>query len=160
MRKTSGWLRGLALAAMLLCPMWPAAAIDEGRTREGLAYVTGGITLEERETLQKSRGDYSLWLTTAYAKSGAFLSDVRVVVRGSKGQTLFDRTIVGPWLFLKLPLGRYEIEAHYGGSERKARTTIHPGDHHQVFLYFDSREPDTPDSPHRTPREDRKGLVR
>jgi hypothetical protein len=48
----------------------------------------------------------------------------------------------GPWLFVNLPVGRYEIEAIHQPAGRarieiqRGSTQIHPGERHQMVLYF------------------------
>jgi len=69
-----------------------------------MAFATGGVTSEERESL---RADYA------------------------------DRRLDGPWLFMDLPLGRYEVEAQFGDVVQRPEVTVHAGDHHKLVFYFD-----------------------
>ncbi|HUJ73613.1 MAG TPA: carboxypeptidase regulatory-like domain-containing protein [bacterium] len=55
--------------------------------------------------------DYPLKLTFAERKSGAYLADVTVKIRNSRGHLLLDRASPGPWLFVKLPPGTYWVQA-------------------------------------------------
>jgi hypothetical protein len=75
---------------------------------------------------------------TAALRTGAHLADVRVSIRDAKKQLVFDGRLEGPWLFIDLPLGRYDIEASYNNETQKRATTIHRGDHHQAFFYFNT----------------------
>ena len=136
---------GLCLAAACLFSSGSpvALAASRGQTAQAWPWVSGGVSLEERRALRQSAGAYSLWVITATEHSGAFLANVRLRVKNEQGQTVFDGALDGPWLFIDLPLGRYTLEAHFGGSPRSPvqdevrTTTIHPGDHHQVVFYFD-----------------------
>ena len=92
---------------------------------------------EELQALHARRDDYSLWLVTAAKRSGAHLADVRVKISDREGRTVFEGLLDGPWLFIDLEVGRYTIEASFDDETQKKTTTIHPGDHHQVFFYFD-----------------------
>lgn len=125
----------------------PAAALQRGTSATGVDYVSGGVGDDEQKLLQAQRRDYSLWLTTAVRGSGAHLAGVLVRIREAEtGLLVLDHRMDGPWLFAKLPVGRYEIEAirqelALGRIEiERGSTTIHPNDRHQMLLYFDTGE--------------------
>jgi hypothetical protein len=132
------------IAALVLALAVPLAqAIERGSSPAGVEYVSGGVGDAELRALHTERGKYSFWLTTAALKSGAHLASVRVRIVDTKSrQTVLEHTMDGPWLFAALPLGRYEVEAALlntatGRLEvQRGVTTIHPGDHHQMLLYF------------------------
>ena len=65
------------------------------------------------------------------------ISDVVVRILDSNKSVVYDSRLAGPWLFLDLPLGRYDVEATFNGETQKRVTTIHPGDLHQALFYFD-----------------------
>lgn len=120
---------GLALATT-------AWSMQAGKTAQGYEFTTGGVSTEELTSLHAGRAKYNLWVVTAAMGSGAHLADVRVVIRDAKGKPAFEGNLHGPWLFINLPLGRYEIEASIGKETHKSVTTIHKGDLHQAFFYF------------------------
>ena len=125
------------LLALALCLAGSAQAVQEGATSQGYRYLSGGVSEEEQVSLHAQRERFSLWVITAAKKSGAYLSDVRVKVTDSQQQVVFDAPLDGPWLLIDLPLGRYVVEARVNGETQQRVTTIHPGDHHQAFFYFD-----------------------
>lgn len=132
--------RKLALLCTLvaLIAAAPAAiAQTTGRTALGGAYASGGIGADEIAALDAQRAKYSLWLVTAAKTGGAYLSDVHVRITDAKKALVLDHTMAGPWLLVDLPLGRYDVEASYGGQTFTRPTTIHAGDRHQIVLYFD-----------------------
>ncbi len=146
--RRSGFFRGrLGVVLALMLGAGLACANDRGQTSAGWSYVSGGVTYEEQVELHAGRHAYSLWVVTAARKSGAYLADVRVHVRDAAQHEVFDRALDGPWLFLDLPPGAYTIEAVLGGQTQRGRTTIHRGDHHQLFLYFDVDEQVGEDQP-------------
>jgi hypothetical protein len=116
------------------------SAMQEGQTAEGIRYASGGVSETEQLAMQVRRTGFSLWVITAAIKSGAYLADVRVTVKGAHDQIVFDAPIDGPWLMLDLPIGRYEVEAQYAGQTDRQITTIHEGDHHQAVFYFKVNE--------------------
>lgn len=140
-------LRGALLGTALTLLCATAAALHSGTSPTGVAYVSGGVGHDEQQALQARRADHSFWLTTAVRRTGAHLSGVLVRIReADSGLLVLDHRMDGPWLFAKLPVGRYEIEAtlqdlRLGRIEvQRGTTTIHPGDRHQLLLYFDTGE--------------------
>jgi hypothetical protein len=124
---------------------WSVTYALEQACTVDLPYISGGIGSTEREALYKERGSYNLWLTMAAKGSGAYLSDVHVRILDKRlQQPVLLHTLAGPWLFVQLPVGRYEIEASYsessGSSSQllKRTVTLQPGSHRQLVLRFDA----------------------
>jgi hypothetical protein len=137
------------------CLVAGAQAVQEGKTAQGHAYVSGGVSQAEQAYLHARHESFSLWAVTAAKKSGAYLVDVRVKITDAQQRVMFDAPLDGPWLLIDLPQGRYDIQASLGGETQRAVTTIHPGDHHQAFFYFPvdaevspERDQSTPGSPY------------
>ena len=137
-----------AVVALTLAAWFPAAtAIERGTSAAGVVYASGGVSHSELQELHAQRQNYSFWLTTAALKSGAHLADVSVRITPLRGtDPVLNHTTGGPWLFAALPPGRYQVEAVFKPSPdrptqvRRGLTTIHPGDHHQMVLYFDTAD--------------------
>lgn len=127
----------LPLLAMAALPPDAAWAVQRGRTLQERAFASGGVSDGERQELQARREAYSLWVITAALRSGAYLSDARVSIRDAIRQVVFDGPLDGPWLFIDLALGSYEVEVTWQGQTARRTTTIHAGDHHQILVYFD-----------------------
>lgn len=127
-----------AVVLALLAGSAAAFATQTGKTPQGIDYVSGGVSHEELSALHERRDAYSLWVITAASKSGAHLAEVLVTVRDGAQRVVFNRRLDGPWLFIDLPLGRYQVEAALNGKSQQRVTTIHRGDHHQLFFYFDT----------------------
>lgn len=111
--------------------------------KNGYECISGGIGLSEREELLKQRNAFSLWVITATEKSGSYLSDVTITVLDQKNkQKLMTYSMNGPWLFVALPSGSYELEAKRPASGTGARETIKKsvnivnGEHQQAVFYF------------------------
>lgn len=127
---------GLAVAATLAAG---SAAADpvRGKTEAGFAYAMGGVTVSDLQDLERHKDRFSLWITTAAKKTGAYLADVQVRITSADGRLLFNAPIPGPWLFIDLPPGRYRIDAAHRGKPQTRTTQIHPNDRHQLLFYFD-----------------------
>lgn len=128
----------LALALALSAAAPAALALQAGTTAQGLSFVSGGVSVEELSALHARRDAFSLWVITAASKSGSHLADVMVTIRDGGKREVFAGRLDGPWLFVDLPLGTYRVEATLGGQMQQRTTTIHRGDRHQLFFYFDT----------------------
>lgn len=120
-----------------------AQAAGSNCSSKGIACVSGGIGGTEREEMQQHAKQYSLWIRTAADKSGAYLADIKLTVRDVKShETILSTTLDGPWAFIALPAGRYEVEASYRDPGKnsdqvvKKSTDIKTGDHRQMVIYF------------------------
>lgn len=91
-----------------------AAPVQE--TRGEVTVMHGGIGLEDRAVLAQKASDHNLRLTFARKGSGAYLSDVKVVIRNKQGAVLVDTVASGPWLLARLPAGEYTVAATEQGN--------------------------------------------
>jgi hypothetical protein len=130
-------LSAILLATLTLSALPAEAQPSRGRTSDGIAFATGGVSVSEQQDLERHKDRFSLWVTTAAKKSGAYLADVQVKISDSAGKVLFNAPIPGPWLFIDLPPGRYTVEAAHRGKPQTRSTQIRAGDRHQMILYFD-----------------------
>lgn len=104
-----------AAAALKNRPPQPSVDIVRGKTEAGYAFVSGGISLDQRNTMQAERAAYSLWVATVAKPSGAYLVDVdlRIVRVGGNKAVVLQRKMEGPWLLLALPEGSYEVTGSF-----------------------------------------------
>jgi hypothetical protein len=79
---------------------------------EGTRYLVGGIGSDERETIENLGTDFNVKLVFAQT-SGDYVSDVRVVIDDVNGKRVAHVVTNGPWLYVKLPPGRYRVKATY-----------------------------------------------
>ena len=96
-----------------VCVAGPAAAVTDGVTTQGLRYVTGGITDDERNALLASSEPHGLKVVTVARPSGAYLAAARVVIADADGRQLLDTQLDGPFLQVELDPGRYTIDVEF-----------------------------------------------
>lgn len=89
---------------------------DIEKTPDGIAYVAGGIGIEAQQRLDaKARADdFNLKLVFTLHE-GNYIADVDVVMKDQQARTVLQEMADGPFLFAKLPAGRYTVEATYEG---------------------------------------------
>jgi hypothetical protein len=135
-----------------LDPLAGKPSLARAETPSGLPFLSGGVTVEDRATMNTERAQYSLWVTTVAKPSGAYLAgaQLRVVDLKSKAVVL-ERVMEGPWLMLSLPAGQYQVEARF---KRRSSDTfqtlseqvsIAKGGLRQTVLRFDSSALVSPD---------------
>jgi hypothetical protein len=84
-------------------------------SEEGVRYLVGGIGSDEREMIENLGMGYNVKFVFADG-SGDYVSDVRVVIDDLHGKRLAQVMTNGPWLYVKLPPGRYRVEATYAAT--------------------------------------------
>lgn len=106
---------GVALIGLAVMAA-PALAADEPLVQQadGVSYVSGGVGDEERDRILSIGKDFNLKLVLA-TRSGAYLSDVNIVIVDGRGQQRLDVKSDGPLFYAKLPAGRYKIKAAANG---------------------------------------------
>ena len=135
-----GWaVAAAAVSVVAMAGASPSGALepDFGVTADGRPYLTGGIGLEERQALARSKPDFSLRVTTAARGSGAFLSGVRIRILGTGDRSLLECELSGPILLVDLLPGQYEVEAATAGQVLRRRTTVVSGGAREIYFYFD-----------------------
>jgi len=142
---------GLALAPLAA----PAAdPVSEVRDYAGVAYVTGGVGLEERAQLEALGTEFSLRLTFALT-TRSFLSDVPVRILDSGGQAVLEATSDGPILFARLAPGAYVVEA--GPPDELQRQSVQVVAGRQTQVNFFWRPIDHGGEPDRVPTQEETG---
>jgi len=132
---------------ILVAALAAAAAIAQPRVRsqDGVSWVSGGITDDERGELVLMLPSHNLKLITAAERSGAYLTDAGIVIVDARGAKVLDTRLEGPWFLAQLPAGRYELQLTHDGVTQK-RTVIIPavGRRDGHFYWKDASSADEP----------------
>ena len=114
----------LSFAGIAL-PIQAARAVDVQQDR-GIAYATGGVGQDERDTLKSMENQFNLALQFS-AQGGAFLSGVRVEILDRSGRTALDALTEGPFFYVALPPGSYTVTASVEGQSIRRAVTVVSG---------------------------------
>jgi hypothetical protein len=98
----------------------PAIVIVEGKTTQGFPYLSGGVSSDEREVMEERGKSYNLKLMFA-AKTGAYLSNVKLVIGDTKGEEIVSIATNGPWFFIQVPSGSYSVNATFTGETKQIK---------------------------------------
>ena len=109
-----------------------AAHFKEGISH-GIAYMTGGVGVDERADMARTARDFNLKLVFA-EPSKPYLADVRVEIRDKSGTKLIDTSSDGPWFFARLPEGQYQVTVDHAG--KKEEKTVDTGTSLQTLTFF------------------------
>ena len=104
---------GISTTELLAQESLPGVMITEGKTQQGFAYLSGGISSDEREVIEELGKTYSVKLSFA-EKRGPYLADVRLVIENMKGAEIIAIT-TGPLFYIQLPPGSYRVNATFNG---------------------------------------------
>ena len=109
----------LLVPAPLLAKTQPSGIVD-GKIDQGYPYMSGGIGIEERASMRKDASNYDLDLSFA-DNQGDYLNDVNVVIADEHGNQVVDAITAGPWFYINLPAGKYDIKATYDNHTREIK---------------------------------------
>jgi hypothetical protein len=98
----------------------PSIVITEGKTAQGFPYLSGGVGSDERDALEERGKGFNLKLVFA-ERRGPFLADVRIVIADGKGAEVISLASAGPWFYIQLPPGRYNVKAVYKEQAKEIR---------------------------------------
>lgn len=113
----------ITLSALMLAAGLQQAAAAEPASRNGIAYVSGGIGANAEEKLRAQRSAYNLMLVFTL-NEGNYLADVKVTLANARGGTLLEHVADGPYFMAKLPAGQYTISATHAGKTQTRRVSV------------------------------------
>ncbi|VVE65200.1 carboxypeptidase regulatory-like domain-containing protein [Pandoraea anapnoica] len=102
----------------------------------GVAYITGGIGEDEVRQFHEAAGKYNLRMTFA-TTSGSYLSDVDVVISDAAGRSILAVRTEGPFLFVKLPPGRYGVAAQLPQMAERRNVRVPPRGSVELNFHWD-----------------------
>ena len=123
----------LALSAFYLCSAICGETVDlEVEMVNNVKIVSGGIGLEERQTLKAMEKDFNLKIVFAVLQ-GQYLSNIPLIIQDSNGKEFLSTDSKGPWFMANLPPGNYEIIAIYKNQKKKQTVTV--GDKLNIVMF-------------------------
>jgi hypothetical protein len=132
----------IAIATIAIIALGSSTAFAlTANTANGISYLTGGVTLDERQEMTDQRKNFSLQLKFA-AKSGRYLGDVSVNITDATGAAVFESTSDGPWLWVNLPAGSYTLKATSGGVGQSQKISIGKNAPRELTMYWNVIEKD------------------
>ena len=106
--------------------------------RQGqVSFVSGGVGDDEAQAIKSMAANYPVeMLFVAKGNPNQYLANVKVLVTDKSGNVVLDTTTRGPFLFAKLPPGRYSVSAEAEGGVKKQNIQV-TGARQRVMLLWD-----------------------
>lgn len=92
-------------------------------TDTGIMYMTGGVGMESRASMDMAADHYNLKVVVA-STSGAYLADALVTIKDAAGKQVFETMADGPWLLVKLPKGTYRVMAAIDDRQKIRKVSV------------------------------------
>ena len=135
---------GIATMAALPWMATPATAqsMPAMQTFGSIEYVSGGIGKDEVDALKRAEAGFPLTLEFAASAekltadaTEPFVANADVNIQDSSGREVLNVRTEGPLLLLRLPSGRYTVDAHWNGVRK--RTSVAVSDDKRQHVMFD-----------------------
>ena len=88
-----------------------------------VAFVSGGVGLEERAMLAQNEKDSNLKLVFTEPQ-GSYISDIGVSVIDRQGRVMLETNSAGPWLLTRLAPGSYKVVVTDGQGRQERMVNI------------------------------------
>ncbi len=91
-----------------------------------ITYISGGIGSDEAAEMKSMASRYALEVVSV-TKAGPkeqYTADFRIIIKDTAGKTLVDAMSEGPFFFVNLPEGRYQVDASQDGVRKSQRVSI------------------------------------
>ncbi|AZC22069.1 MULTISPECIES: hypothetical protein [Pseudomonas] len=118
-------------------PIDPAGVQLVPQQQNGIAYLSGGIGLDESRAIQQVRG-YNLHLTFSVGPQNQYTSDVDVAIENAQGHSLLNLAGVGPIVYVQLPPGKFQVVTTRKGLERRSTIDVAASARRDLNVHWDS----------------------
>jgi hypothetical protein len=106
-------------ATLSLAAAGGAWALETGNSGKA-EWACGGAGVEERADMKVLESVANAGMLFVTEQRGGYLADVDFLVRDSSGTPVLEGRADGPYCLLRVPAGRYKVEATYEGVKRSA----------------------------------------
>ncbi|MEO6824751.1 MAG: hypothetical protein ABI167_08535 [Nitrosospira sp.] len=107
---------------------------SQGRTQ----FLSGGIGKDESGAILQARSAWplTLELTQTAGPTAEYISDVQVTIKDELRNTVLDTIAEGPYLLVKLPPGKYSLDATYNAVTLHRKLDIQKGPGRKVTIVW------------------------
>jgi hypothetical protein len=140
--KYSNVLVGVALILGLIKPLAALSEDFEPALKPeivgDITYVSGGIGESEAEMMRGVAKDYPLEMVFVQKlkQQEEFLANVKVKIQDIRKSGLLDVATEGPYLFVKLPPGKYLVTAEHNGNVKQQWVRVGSKKHQKIVFWW------------------------
>jgi len=107
----------------------------EQQQQNGIAYLSGGIGLDESRAIQQAKG-YNLHMTFSTGPGNEYVPDINVTIQNMQGHELLTLNQVGPIVYVNLSPGKYVIVGTRNGLEQRSTVEVKGGAVRDLNLHW------------------------
>jgi len=129
----------MVVIAAALCALSVRAGDLQTLIDAHIAYVNGGIGIDEADELRTEARKYPLELMFSRRGAGEraeFVADVHLQILDATGRVVVDRASQGPIFLARLPDGQYTISAEFQGRTQTRRIALGNGRRESVSFFW------------------------
>lgn len=114
------------------------ASLPPVQTQGQAQFLSGGIGKDETDAIKRAAGSWPLMLEFAQLSGGrgAYISDAKVVIKDAAGTTVLETAADGPYMLVKLPPGKYAVEAVYQSKTLRREVSLQKGASRTISLLW------------------------
>jgi hypothetical protein len=107
-------------------------------------FISGGVGKDESEAMLRAGKEWPLTLELAQVARprAEYISDVQVKIMDAKGNVVLDADSVGPYLLVKLPPGKYVLDATYNSVVLHRKLNLEAGSGKKISLIWPEAKQD------------------
>lgn len=109
---------------------------QQPQSHAGIAYVSGGVGLEERKDLQAIAKNYNLKLVFSLKDSGEYIRGIKISITDTKNAKILETDSAGPWFLANLPAGQYKVGAEMDGKRLSRSFAVGKRDSVILHMYW------------------------
>jgi hypothetical protein len=108
------------------------------QTQGQTQFISGGIGQDESEAILQARSSWPLMLelTQSAVPKPEYISDARIIIKDELRNTVLDTSAEGPYLLVKLPTGKYSLEATHNSVTLHRNLNIQKGPRKKITLVW------------------------
>ena len=131
-------LHPLPLAAALLASTVFAATTARAteKAEANVPVLVGGITKDDETAMQRQARQWPMRLVFSERRDNEFVADVDLVVRDAKGHEVLALDDTGPMTYVKLPPGRYTVQATFDGHPQVRHVALDGRAGQDVYIHW------------------------
>jgi len=105
-------------------------------TEDGHAFQNGGVSKDQVAEMNHRMAPYNLRLTFSEGRHDDYVAGLDLKITDAAGRPVFTYGDAGPLTDVKLPAGRYRVDANFGGVTRSGSVDVKPGEHAVLYLHW------------------------
>lgn len=117
-------------------------ALPQMQSQGQTEFITGGVGKDESDAIAQAAGAWPLMLelSQSAAPRAEFISDVQITIKDKSGNTVLDMPSAGPYVLVRLPAGKYSLDATYESKTLHRDISIQKGRSKRLSLMWPAAE--------------------